>query len=170
MLTVQASPDEDPLTLKYVWHLSAPKRPVLTRIAKDRCGRQRPWGKSSAPAPCSSATRDRKASRSSRLDHGTKRSACSGPSLHRRPAKRGGPLRALAHERAARGIVPRISYETVRCALKKRIDALSSGATRLSAGTRGGLRGPNGSGAGPALRCALSGDRQGQPELSVLTR
>lgn len=42
MLTVQASPDEDPMSLKYVWRLSAPERPVLTRIAKDRCGRQRP--------------------------------------------------------------------------------------------------------------------------------
>ena len=87
-----------------------------------------------------------------------------------RPAKRGGSWRALAHERAARGIVPRISYKTVRCALKKRTDALASGATRLSAGPRGGLRGPDGSSAGSALRCALSGDRQGPPELSVLTQ
>ena len=56
---------------------------------------------------------------------------------------------------------------TRRCAAcsKKRTDALVAGATGLSAGVAGGgLRDPEGNGAEPlppALRCALSGDRQG---------
>ena len=36
MLTVQASINEDPMSLQYVWHLSVPERQVLTRIAKGR--------------------------------------------------------------------------------------------------------------------------------------
>ena len=39
MLTVQASPGEDLMSLKYVLRLSAPKRQILTRITKGRCGR-----------------------------------------------------------------------------------------------------------------------------------
>ena len=57
-------------------------------------------------------------------------------------------LRALARERETRGIVPRIRYETMRCTLKKRTDALASDPAVLSAGARGGLRGPDGSGVG----------------------
>ena len=30
------------MSLQYVWHLTAPERQVLTRIAKGRCGRPRP--------------------------------------------------------------------------------------------------------------------------------
>ena len=59
-------------------------------------------------------------------------------------------LRALARELVARGIASRISYETVRRVLKKRTDALAAGATGLSAGgAGGGLRDPEGKGAGP---------------------
>ena len=71
-------------------------------------------------------------------------------------------LLQLARARVARGIASRISY-AVRRVLKKRADALASGAAGLSAG--GGLRDPEGKGAGPlppALRCARSGDRQGR--------
>ena len=41
ILTVKVGPDEDPMSLKYVWCLTAPERQVLTRIAKGRCGRAR---------------------------------------------------------------------------------------------------------------------------------
>lgn len=55
MLTVKVSPDEDPMSLKYVLHLTAPERqPELSRAAAG--ARARPCGKSSAPASGSSAT------------------------------------------------------------------------------------------------------------------
>ena len=59
-----------------------------------------------------------------------------------------GMLRARARERVARGIVSRIRYETVRRVLKKRTDALAAGTAWLSAGAGGGLRDPEGKGAG----------------------
>ena len=59
-----------------------------------------------------------------------------------------GTLRALARELVVRGIASRIRYETVRRVLKKRTDALATGAAVLSAGVAGGgLREPDGSGA-----------------------
>ena len=42
MLTVQASPEEDRVSLKYVLRLTAPERQALTRIAEGRDGCQRP--------------------------------------------------------------------------------------------------------------------------------
>ena len=85
-----------------------------------------------------------------------------------------GPLQALARERVARGIASRINYETVRCGLKKRTDALAADAAVLSADTAGdGLRDPEGKGAGPlqpALRCALSGDLQGRTTQTLAGR
>ena len=48
-----------------------------------------------------------------------RRSSCSGSSPRRRPARRGGRC-----GRWPRGIVSRISYETVRCALKTNVSPL----------------------------------------------
>ena len=42
ILTVQASPNEDPLSLQYVWRLTVPERQSLTRSAKGRGGCPRP--------------------------------------------------------------------------------------------------------------------------------
>ena len=40
MLTVKASPNEDPISLKYVLRLSVPGRQILIRITEGRCGHQ----------------------------------------------------------------------------------------------------------------------------------
>ena len=42
VLTVPVSPDEDRISLKYVLHLTASQRQVLTRSAKGRCGHRCP--------------------------------------------------------------------------------------------------------------------------------
>ena len=117
-----------------------------------------------AEGPEAALTRQPKAPLSSRLD-----SAGEAQLLQRAqsapPADQARwTLRALARELVARGIASRIRYETVRRVLKKRTDALATGAAVLSAGARGSVRGGDGKGAGPlppALRCALSGDLQG---------
>ena len=171
MLTIQASPDEDPMSLKYVWRLSAPERPVLTRIAKDRCGRQRPAmgqvERARALLKCDAEPEGVAVPPAGPRDEAQRLQwAQSAP-----PAGQARGTVADAGSRA--GVAGDCAPHQLRdgaLRAKKRTDALASGATRLSAGTRVGLRGPDGSGAGPTLRCALSGDQQGQPDLSILTR
>ena len=102
-----------------------------------------------AKGPEAALERQAKAPRSSRLDGAGEAYLLQ---LAQSPPPAGQAhwtLRALARELEARGIVSRISYETVRRVLKKRTDALASDTTRLSAGTGGGLRGSDGSGGGP---------------------
>ena len=100
--------------------------------------------------PAAARARQPKAPRSRRLDGAgeaqfLQRAQSTPPAGQAR-----GTLRALAREWVTRGIASRIRYETVRRGLKKRTDALAAGAAVLSAGVaEGGLREPEGSGAGP---------------------
>ena len=178
------------MSLKYVLHLTASERQVLTRIAKGRCGRPRPavwpverarallkcdagpegagWtdeeiaaaldvsagrvGRWRRPAvtegPEAVRERQAKVPRRSRLDGAGEAQLLQWAQSTPPAGQARWTLRALARALEARGIVTCIRYETVRCTLKKRTDALASGAAVLSAGARGGLRGPDGNGAG----------------------
>ena len=117
------------MSLKYVLRLSAPERPVLTRIAKGRGGRPRPtvWPverararlKCDAEPEGAAWERPAKAPRSRRRDGAGEAQLLQRAQSTPPAGQARGTLRARARERVARGVVPRIRYETVRCVLKK---------------------------------------------------
>ncbi len=100
--------------------------------------------------PAAALARQPKAPRSSRLDGAGEAQLLQRAQSTPPAGQARWTLRAPARELVTRGIASRIRYETVRRVLKKRTDALATGATVLSAGVAGGgLREPDGSGAGP---------------------
>ena len=104
------------MSLKYVWCLTAPERQVLTRIAKGRCGRRaRLRGKLSAPAPGSRGDAEPEGA------DGTDEAIADAWDASRDIPRLCGGARARHRGSThwpARGLVPRIRYETMRCTLK----------------------------------------------------
>ena len=118
------------MSLQYVWRLSAPERPSLTRIAKGRGGCPRP-----AQVRCGIGGRgvDGRSRRGRAGRRGRPRRPRAPEAVWKRPAKaprssrRDGAGEAHLLQWAQsmppagqargtlRGIVPRIRYETVRC-------------------------------------------------------
>ena len=109
------------------------------------------WRRQAVEAgPAAALARQPKAPRSSRLDGAGEAQLLQLAQSTPPAGQARWTLRALARELVTRGIASRIRYETVRRVLKKRTDALAAGAAVLSAGgAAGGLREPDGSGAGP---------------------